>query len=51
VWLWNRWSHHAHAYTDYYRDVTYKGLILGGIDGVDAIVNTAGLEKNFPRSG
>jgi carboxyl-terminal processing protease len=36
------------AYTDYYRDVTYKGLIGGGLDGVDAIVNTAGLEKTFP---
>jgi carboxyl-terminal processing protease len=36
------------AYTDYYRDVTYKGLMLGGLAGVDAVVNTGGMEKTFP---
>jgi carboxyl-terminal processing protease len=36
------------AYSDYYRDVTYKGLMLGGLSAVDAVVNTRGLEKTFP---
>jgi carboxyl-terminal processing protease len=36
------------AFSDYYRDVTYKGLMLGGLTGVDALLNTKGLEKTFP---
>jgi len=36
------------AFSDYYRDVNYKGLMLGGLDAVDAVVNTHGLEKTFP---
>jgi carboxyl-terminal processing protease len=36
------------AFNDYYRDVTYKGLMLGGLSGVDAVINTKGLEKTFP---
>ena len=36
------------AFTEYYRDVTYRGLMTGGLTGVDALVNTHGLEKTFP---
>ncbi len=36
------------AFNDYYRDVTYKGLMQGGLAGVDAVLNTKGLEKTFP---
>jgi carboxyl-terminal processing protease len=36
------------AYGGYYRDVTYKGLMQGGLAGVDAVINTRGLEKTFP---
>ncbi len=35
-------------YTNYYRDVTYKGLLLNGIDGLQAIADTRGLEAAFP---
>ena len=33
---------------NYYREVTYKQLALGGINGLQAIVSTHGLEKAFP---
>jgi carboxyl-terminal processing protease len=36
------------AFTEYYRDVTYRGLMNGGLTGVDAVINTHGLEKTFP---
>ena len=36
------------AFTEYYRDVTYRGLMTGGLNGIDALVNTHGLEKTFP---
>ena len=36
------------VYLNYYRDVTYKGLLLGGIDSLLAVVNTRGLEAAFP---
>ncbi len=36
------------AYQNYYRDVTYKGLLVGGLKGLEAVVSTHGLEKTFP---
>jgi carboxyl-terminal processing protease len=36
---------------NYYRDVTYKGLLTGGLQGLDAIVTTHGLEQAFPTLG
>ncbi len=36
------------AAVNYYRDVTYKDLMLGGLSGLDAVVSTRGLEKAFP---
>ncbi len=33
---------------NYYRDVSYKGLLVGGLKGMDALINTKGLEKAFP---
>ena len=38
-------------YQNYYRDVTYKQLLLGGIEGLDAVVNTRGIEASFPSLG
>ena len=35
------------AYSEYYRDVTYRGLMNGGLNGIDALVNTHGLEQTF----
>ena len=39
------------AFLNYYRDVTYKGLMLGGISGIEAVVTTRGLDQAFPRLG
>jgi carboxyl-terminal processing protease len=36
------------AYSEYYRDVTYRQLMNGGLTGIDAVINTHGLEKTFP---
>ena len=36
------------ACQNYYRDVTYKGLMIGGLQGLEAVVTTHGLEKTFP---
>ena len=36
------------VYQNYYRDVTYKGLLLGGLEELNAVVNTRGLESAFP---
>ena len=36
------------ANNEYYRDVDYRGLLAGGLMGVDTVVNTPGLEKTFP---
>jgi carboxyl-terminal processing protease len=35
-------------YTNYYRDVTYRQLLGGGIEGLQAILTTPGLETAFP---
>jgi len=37
------------AYSEYYRDVNYRQLMSGGLTGVDAVINTHGLEKTFPN--
>jgi carboxyl-terminal processing protease len=36
------------VYLNYYRDVTYKGLLLGGLDALSAVVDTRGLDAAFP---
>jgi carboxyl-terminal processing protease len=36
------------ACQNYYRDVTYKGLLIGGLQGLEAVMTTQGLEKTFP---
>jgi carboxyl-terminal processing protease len=36
------------AFSEYYRDVNYRGLMSGGLNGIDAVINTHGLEKTFP---
>jgi carboxyl-terminal processing protease len=45
------WQALLDARNNYYRDVSYKGLALGGLDGIRAIVTTKGLEKAFPKLG
>lgn len=37
------------AAINYYRNITYKDLLQGGLSGVDAVVTTHGLEKAFPK--
>jgi carboxyl-terminal processing protease len=37
-----------YAYTDYYRDMNYRGLMSGGLNAIDAVINTKGLETTFP---
>jgi carboxyl-terminal processing protease len=37
-----------YAYSEYYRDVNYRGLMSGGLAAVDAVINTKGLETAFP---
>jgi carboxyl-terminal processing protease len=36
------------AFSEYYRDVTYRGLMSGGLSGIDALINTHGLATAFP---
>ncbi len=36
------------VYQNYYRDVTYRGLLAGGLDQLTAVLNTRGLETAFP---
>ena len=38
-------------YANYYRDVTYKGLLSNGIDGLQALLTTRGLDAAFPALG
>ena len=43
------WSTRVHERnSEYYRDVNYRGMMSGGIDRLDAVINTHGLEKTFP---
>jgi carboxyl-terminal processing protease len=37
------------AAVNYYRNITYKDLLQGGLSGIDAVVTTHGLEKAFPN--
>ena len=39
------------VYANYYREITYKGLLLGGLDALDAVMTTRGLETTFPSLG
>lgn len=36
------------AQANYWREITYKGLVTGGLKSVRALVTTAGVEKAFP---
>ncbi len=36
------------VYANYYRDVSYKSLLQGGLDAIDAVVSTRGLDAAFP---
>ena len=45
------WEALEDAYKNYYRSVTYRDLAIGGLNGVRAVVTTAGLEKTFPKVG
>ncbi len=36
-----------HARQNYWRDVTYRDLIVGGLRGMQALVTTSGLEQSF----
>lgn len=38
----------VHARTDYYRDISYKDLMIGGLNGLRALATTKGLEASFP---
>jgi carboxyl-terminal processing protease len=40
-----------YARADYWRDITYKTLIDGGLKGLQTIATTPGLEKAFPDLG
>ena len=39
------------ARESYYRDTTYAELVAGGVNGLDQLVTTAGLDKSFPKIG
>ena len=39
------------AQKDYYREITYRALMAGGINGLKAMLTTNGLEKAFPTLG
>jgi carboxyl-terminal processing protease len=41
------WDALIDAKQNYYRDVNYKQLALGGLNGIQAVVSTRGLEKSF----
>ncbi|MDB5301109.1 MAG: hypothetical protein JWO87_2772 [Phycisphaerales bacterium] len=43
------WDALIDAKSNYYRDVSYKKLALGGLNGLQTIVSTKGLEKAFPQ--
>ncbi len=43
------WDALVDARNNYFRDVNYKNLGLGGINGVRTIATTSGLEKAFPK--
>jgi carboxyl-terminal processing protease len=43
------WDALVYARNNWYRDVTYKTLALGGLNGVRVVVETKGLDKAFPN--
>ncbi len=43
------WDAIVDARNNYYREVSYKDLALGGINGVRTIATTSGLDKAFPK--
>jgi carboxyl-terminal processing protease len=45
------WQALIDARNNYYREVGYKDLALGGLDGLRAVVTTKGLESAFPKVG
>lgn len=42
------WNALVDARTNYWRDVNYRDLMIGGLKGMQAVVTTKGLEKAFP---
>jgi carboxyl-terminal processing protease len=42
------WSALINVRSNYWRDPNFSSLIVGGLDGVRALVTTAGLEQTFP---
>ncbi len=45
------WQALVDARQNYYREVGYKDLAIGGLDGLRAVATTKGLEKSFPLLG
>jgi len=43
------WDALVYARNNWYRDVTYKTLALGGLNGLRVVVETKGLDKAFPN--
>jgi carboxyl-terminal processing protease len=43
------WDALVDARTNYFRDVSYRGLALGGLKGLQTIATTKGLENAFPN--
>jgi carboxyl-terminal processing protease len=43
------WDALVYARNNWYRDVTYQTLALGGLNGLRTVVTTKGLEKAFPH--
>ena len=43
------WDALVDARQNYYRDVSFRDLALGGLNGVKAVVTTKGLEEAFPK--
>ncbi len=43
------WDALVYARNNWYRDVTYKTLALGGLNGLRVVVETKGLDKSFPQ--
>lgn len=42
------WNALVDARTNYWRDVSYRDLMVGGLKGMQAVSTTRGLEKSFP---
>ena len=43
------WDALVDARQNYYREVSFRDLVIGGLNGLQAVVTTKGLEKTFPK--